>query len=135
MVLDVVNATSSDGLAASFEDTLASRGFTRGSATTTAAPADDSTIEYGPGASQGAQMLADQLHLPATARDTVSPGTVRLTVGTRFPAGNFLVHPVATSDGSASGQVTAVAATGTGAHVPAPTELSQMPATSTPCVK
>jgi LCP family protein required for cell wall assembly len=135
VVLDVVNATSSDGLATSFEDTFASRGFTRGSATTAAAPTDDSTIEYGPGASQGAQMLADQLHLPATARDTVSPGTVRLTVGTRFPAGNYLVHPVATSDGSASGQLTAVAATGTGAHVPAPTELSQMPATSTPCVK
>ena len=35
-------------------------------------------------------MLADQLHVPATARDTVSPGTVRLTAGTPttgIPAG------------------------------------------------
>ena len=135
VVLDVVDATSRDGLAAAIEDAFASRGFTRGSATTAAAPADDSTIEYGPGAAEGAQVLADQLHVPAIARDTVSPGTVRLTVGTRFPAGNYLAHPGATPDGSASGQVTAVAATGAGAHTPAPTDLSQMTATSTPCVK
>lgn len=134
-VLDVVNATSRDGLAAAIEDAFASRGFTRGSASTAAAPADDSTIEYGPGAAEGAQVLADQLHLPATATDTVSPGTVRLTVGTRFPAGDYLAHPGATPDGSASGQVTAVAATSAGAHAPAPTDLSQMTATSTPCVK
>jgi hypothetical protein len=31
--------------------------------------------------------------------------------------------------------VTAVAATGSGAHSPAPTDLSQMTATSIPCVK
>ena len=79
--------------------------------------------------------MADQLHVPATAIDTVSPGTVRLTVGTRFPADDYLAHPATTLDGSASGQVNAVAATGTGAHAPAPTDLSQMTATSTPCVK
>ena len=135
VVLDVVNATSRSGLAAAIEDAFADRGFTRGSATTAAAPADDSIIEYGPGAHEGAQMLADQLRLPATASDTVSAGTVRLTVGTRFPTGDYLAHPGATVDGSASGQVTAVAATGTGAHAPAPTDLSQMPATSIPCVK
>jgi LCP family protein required for cell wall assembly len=134
-VLDVVNATSRDGLGAAIEDAFTGRGFTRGRATTAATPADDSTIEYGPGGAEGAQMLADQLHLSATATDTLPPGTVRLTVGTRFPAGNYLAHSDATSDGSASGQVTAVAATGAGAQVPAPTDLSQMTATSTPCVK
>jgi LCP family protein required for cell wall assembly len=135
LVLDVINGTSRDGLAAALEDVFAGRGFTRGSATTAAAPADDSIIEYGPGASEGAQLLADQLHVPAAARDTVSPRTVRLTVGTRFPAGDYLAHPGATLDGSASGKVTPVAATGTGAHAPAPTDLSQMSATSIPCVK
>ena len=135
VVLDVINATSRDGLAAAIEDAFASRGFTRGRATTAATPADDSTIEYGPGATEGAQMLADQLHVPATARDTVSPGTVRLTVGTRFPAGSYLAHPGTTPDEAASGQVAAVAATGTAAHAPAPTDLSQMTATSTTCVK
>jgi LCP family protein required for cell wall assembly len=135
VVLDVVNATTRDGLAAAIEDAFASRGFTRGSATTAAAPADDSIIEYGPGASEAAHMLADQLHVPVTARDTVSLGTVRLTAGKRFPAGGYLAHPGATPDGSAPGQVTAVAATGTGAHAPTPTDLSQMTATSMPCVK
>ena len=135
VILDVVNATSRDGLAAAIEDAFAGRGFTRGSATTAAAPADDSIIEYGPGADQGAQMLADQLHVPTTARGTMTPGTVRLTVGTRFPAGDYLAHPGAAVDGSGSGQVTAVAATGTGARAPAPTDLSQMTATNIPCVK
>jgi LCP family protein required for cell wall assembly len=135
VVLDVVNATSRDGLAAAIEDAFAARGFTKGSVTTARAPADDSSIEYGPGADQGARVLADQLHLPATARDTVSPGTIRLTVGTRFPAGDYLAHPGATADGSTSGQVTAVAAAGAGDRAPAPTDLSEMTATSIPCVK
>jgi LCP family protein required for cell wall assembly len=135
VILDVVNATSRDGLAAAIEDAFADRGFTRGSATTAAAAADDSIIEYGPGADEGARLLADQLHVPATAGDTLSPGTIRLTVGTRFPAGDYLAHPGATVDTSASGQVAAVAATGTGARAPAPTDLSQMTATSIPCVK
>ena len=135
VVLDVVNATSRDGLAAAIEDAFTDRGFTRGSATTAAAPAGDSIIEYGSGADEGARMLADELQMPATATDTVSPGTVRLTVGTGFPAGDYLAHPGATADGSAPGQVTAVAATGTGARAPVPTDLTQMTATSIPCVK
>jgi LCP family protein required for cell wall assembly len=135
VILDVVNATSRDGLAAAIEDAFVDRGFTRGSATTAAAAADDSIIEYGPGADEGARLLADQLHVSVTAGDTLSPGTIRLTVGTRFPAGDYLAHPDATVDTSASGQVAAVAATGTGARAPAPTDLSQMTATGIPCVK
>ncbi len=139
VILDVVNATSRDGLAGALEEAFTGRGFTRGSATTAAAPTDDSVIEYGPGADQGAQILADQLHLPATAKGTVSPATVRLTVGTRFPAGDYLGHPGVNPEAgdasSASGQVMAVAATGTGDRAPAPTELSQMTADNVPCVK
>jgi LCP family protein required for cell wall assembly len=131
VILDVVNATARDGLATAVEDTFAGRGFTRGSATTAPTPADDSAIEYGPGADRGAQILADELHLPAAPGGAVSPGTVRLTVGTQFPAGDYLAHLGATADG----QVTAVSATGTGTHAPAPTDLSQMNATDTPCVK
>ncbi len=65
----------------------------------------------------------------------MTPGTVWLTVGPRLPAGDYLAHPGATVDGSGSGQVSAVAATGTGARAPAATDLSQMTATSIPCVK
>lgn len=136
VILDVVNASSRDGLAAALdEEAFAGRGFTRGSATTAAAPADDSTIEYGPGADAGAQMLAEQLHVPATAHPSVAPGTVRLTVGERFPAADYLAHPGAAGDAPVSGQVSAVAATGSGDRAPAPTDLSQMTASSVPCVK
>lgn len=134
-ILDVVNATSRDGLAGAIEEAFAGRGFTRGSATTAAVPADDSVIEYGPGADQAAQVLADQLHVPATANDAVAAGTVRLTVGTQFPAADYLAHPGATTDLSGSGQVSAVAATGAGDRAPAPTDLSQMTAANVPCVK
>jgi hypothetical protein len=135
VILDVVNASSRDGLATALEEAFAGRGFTRGSATTAAAPADDSMIEYGPGAAQGAQILAEQLHVPAAAEDTVASGTVRLTVGARFPAADYLANPDAAGGSSASGQVSAVAATGTGDRAPAPTNLSQMTASSVPCVK
>ncbi|MCK8644960.1 LCP family protein [Mycobacterium colombiense] len=134
-LLDVVNATSRDGLAGAVEEAFVGRGFTRGSATTAAVPADDSVIEYGPGADRAAQILADQLHLPATANNDVAAGTVRLTVGAHFPAGDYLAHPGATTDPSGSGQVSAVAATGTGDRAPAPTDLSQMTAANVPCVK
>ncbi|BBZ46395.1 LCP family protein [Mycobacterium parmense] len=135
VVLDVVNATPHDGLAAAIEAAFAGRGFTRGTATTAAHPEEDSLIEYGRGASDGAQLLADQLHVPVTATDTVAPGTVRLTVGTRASAEGYLAHYGSSSERSGPGRVTAVAATGTGAQAPAPTDLSQMTAASIPCVK
>ncbi len=139
VILDVINATAQNGLAAALEEEFSKSGFTRGSATTASTPADDSSIEYGSGASDGAQLLADQLHLPTTAADTVPAGTVRLTVGAHFPAGDYLAHPDAHPDadpgGSDSGPVVPVAATGSGTRAPAPTELSQMTATSIPCVK
>jgi LCP family protein required for cell wall assembly len=133
--LDVVNATSHDGLAAALEEAFADRGFTRGGATTAPVPADDSSIEYGPGADRDAQILADQLHLPATAGDAVAPGTIRLTVGAQFPASDYITHPGSGGDGTATGQVTTVAATGAGTRAPAPTDLSQMSAADIPCVK
>ncbi|MEB4209106.1 LCP family protein [Mycobacterium sp. 94-17] len=135
VILDVVNAASRDGLAGAIEEAFAGRGFTRGSATTAPVPADDSVVEYGPGADQGARYLAEQLHVPATANDTVAAGTVRLTVGTQFPAGDYLAHPGATTDASGSGEVSAVPATGVGDRAPAPTDLSQMTAATVPCVK
>lgn len=133
--LDVVNATSHDGLAAALEETFAGRGFTPGSATTAAVPADDSSIEYGPGADRDAQILADQLRLPTTAGSGVAPATIRLTVGAQFPASDYITHPGTGGDGATSGQVATVAATGSGTRAPAPTDLSQMNATDIPCVK
>ncbi len=134
-VLDVVNATARDGLAAAIEGEFTGRGFTRGRSSTAATHQDESSVDYGPGAAAAAKVLADHLHLPATGSDTVAPGTVRLTIGARFPADDYLGHPGAPPDAAAAGKVTAVAATGSGTSAPAPTDLSQMTAAAIPCVK
>ena len=74
-------------------------------------------------------------YVGAAATDAVSPGTIRLTVGAQFPASDYITHPGSGGDGTATGQVTTVAATGTGTRAPAPTDLSQMSAADIPCVK
>lgn len=133
VTLDVVNATSRDGLAMAVENGLNSTGFIRGDVSTAATPQPDTTVAYGAGAFEGAKTLADQLHVPAVADNAVAPHTVRLTLGTQFPVDDYLPATDTAADGNA--QVTTVAATATGAHAPAPTDLSQMSATNTPCVK
>lgn len=80
VVLNVVNATSRDGLAAAVEDAFTARGFTRGRASTAETQSTESSIMYGEDAQEGAQALADQLHLPMTESGAVAPGTVQLTV-------------------------------------------------------
>ena len=128
---------SRDGLAAAIEDAFTDRGFTRGSATTATAPADDSIDRIRPRCRRRrADVGRCNCTCPQPRQTPWRSGTVRLTVGTRFPAARLprpsrRHRPTA----SASGQVTAVAATGTGARAPAPTDLSQMTATSIPCVK
>ncbi|WP_435825327.1 LCP family protein [Mycobacterium simiae] len=133
VVLDVVNAASRDGLAVAVENGLSGKGFIRGDVSTAATPQPDTTVAYGSGAFEGAKTLADQLHVPAVADNAVAPHTVRLTLGTQFPADDYLPATDTAADGNA--QVTTVAATATGVHAPAPTDLSQMSATNTPCVK
>lgn len=132
--LDVVNATLKDGLAAALEDALVTNGLTRGKPSTARTPADTSTIEYGPGAQDAAQALADRLHLTAVGGEAVSAGVVRLTVGSDFPANDYLAKK-ATQPASADGSTSPVNATATGAQAPAPTDLSEMTATGTACVK
>jgi LCP family protein required for cell wall assembly len=138
-VLNVVNATTHNGLATSVMDSFSSHGFTPGKATTAAALATISSIDYGPGAHDAAQTLADQFSLTATASHAVSPNTVTLTVGADFPAREYLTD---TSNSTTSSSTTTVttpvataAATATGTAAPVPTDLSRMSATDIPCVK
>ncbi|ALR12649.1 transcriptional regulator [Mycobacteroides saopaulense] len=141
VVLNVVNATGRDGLAAAIEDAFTARGFTRGRASTAETMSTESSIVYGAGAQEGAQALADQLHLPITESGAVAPGTVQLTVGSQLPVDAYIAHHSAGKKGDSSGDaapsdvMTAVAATGTGVQAPAPTDLSQMGADGVPCVK
>jgi LCP family protein required for cell wall assembly len=140
-VLNVVNATTHTGLARSVVDNFTSRGFTPGQATNADAIADSSTIDYGQGAQDAAQRLADQFGLTTTASDAIGPNTVQLTVGADFPASDYLTDtgPAGATALAASSTpkspVTTVAATATGTAAPVPTDLSQMSATDTPCVK
>lgn len=91
--------------------------------------AEASRIEYGPGALEAAQSLADQFGLKVKSSEAVGPNTVRLTVGSEFPAVEYL--PDTDSD-EASESGTGLAAIGTAA--PLPTEMSRMSASDIPCV-
>jgi hypothetical protein len=64
VVLDIVNATTQEGLAGRLETAFAARGFTAGTAGTADSLATASTIEYGTGAA--AQALANELGMTAT---------------------------------------------------------------------
>jgi LCP family protein required for cell wall assembly len=144
--LDVINASTYDGLATRLETTFAATGFTPGQVSTADTLAATSTIAYGPGPGPGADAaahaLADQLGLTATAiaSDTVTAGAVQLTIGADFPANDY---PDATTDSLAASStspttptpVAPVAATATGTYTPAPTDLTHMTASGTPCVK
>jgi LCP family protein required for cell wall assembly len=140
-VLDVVNATAHSGLATAVVDAYASRGFTPGQATTATELAQSSRIEYGAGAVEAAQSLAHQFGLPVEPSDAVGPNTVRLTVGSDFPAEEYLSDSTSQSGTgmaatpTSSTAVSTVAATATGTAAPVPTEMSRMNASHIPCVK
>lgn len=130
--LDIVNATDHDGLGSAVEQSFGADGLTAGTVTTADRLADASTIAFGSGADDAAHMLADRLQLTATASDTVAPATVRLTIGADFPAAQYMTE---SSTPAVPTPVTTVDATATGTQAPAPTDLTEMAGTNTPCVK
>jgi hypothetical protein len=77
-------------------------------------------------------MLADRLQLTASPSDTVAPDTVRLTIGADFPAAQY---STGSSTAAVATPVTTVDATASGTQAPAPTDLTEMAGTNTPCVK
>jgi LCP family protein required for cell wall assembly len=136
-ILEVVNATSHDGLGSSVLQSLSTDGLIAGQVITGQSLASKSTITFGSGADTAAKTLADQLQLSAVASDAVAPHTVRLTIGADFPSGNYPTESVSTAEPSTtkSAPVTTVDATATGTQAPAPTDLTEMGAAKTPCVK
>jgi LCP family protein required for cell wall assembly len=73
-VLNVVNATTHNGLATAVIQNFASRGYAPGVATTADTLGDSSSIEYGPGAHDAAQNLADSASpQPHPMRSTPTP--------------------------------------------------------------
>jgi LCP family protein required for cell wall assembly len=130
--LDVINASNHDGLGSAVERSFAADGLTAGKVATADSPAETSTIIYGPGAGDAAHMLADRFQLTATASDAVAPDTVQLTIGADFPAAQYMSG---NSTAPAATPVTTVDATASGTQAPAPTDLTEMAGTNTPCVK
>jgi LCP family protein required for cell wall assembly len=131
--LDVVNATSHEGLGSAVEQSFGADGLIAGTVSTADRLAETSAIAYGVGAGDAARMMADRLQLTATASDTLAPDTVQLTIGADFPADQYATASTATF--SPATPVTTVDATATGTQAPAPTDLTEMAGANTPCVK
>jgi LCP family protein required for cell wall assembly len=139
IVLNVVNASSFEGLASRLVTTFSERGFTAGKSTTADSISDESTVKYGPGGQAAAEALAHQLNLTATASTTIAPDTVQLTIGTDFPSSDYLNHTGRSSTSptttTSPTPVATVSATATGTQAPAPTDLTRMTNDQAPCVK
>ncbi|WP_460723409.1 LCP family protein [Nocardia heshunensis] len=145
IVLNVVNSSGMNGLAAQVQTALATRGFTRGT-TGTGAARDTTTLTYGTGADAAATALAEQLGLTATKSTSVEEQTVQLTLGADARTGPIANLVADQSDPSTSAAKTTaptssttppapVSATAPGANAPAATDLSQMDTGGIPCVR
>ena len=137
-VLDVINASGQDGLAAQLETTYTADGFKRGRTDTAAALSNKSTVDYGPDSATPAQELATQLGLTATESDSVPADTVELTPGTDFSAAKYIQdsgHLAATTTPPSASGADLPVATVPATSTPAPTDLSRMTAQGVPCVK
>ena len=137
-VLNVINASGRDGLAAQLEKAFTADGFKQGAARTAAALADVSTLGYGPGEDGAAQSLAARLNLTAAASDALPAGTIQLTTGTDLPAEGYLPRndsPDATTTPAANPGAATPISTVSATAAPAPTDLSHMSGQGVPCVK
>jgi len=139
VVLDVVNASESAGVATQVLTTFSERGFTAGDATTAESIADESTVTYGPGAQAAGEALARQLNLNASPSTGLARHTVQVTVGMDFPSTDYLIDTETSTTTSTTTTpttpVSTVSATATGTRTPAPTDLTRMTTDQAPCVK
>ncbi|MTK33059.1 LytR family transcriptional regulator, partial [Nocardia seriolae] len=145
VVLNVVNSSGQNGLAAEVETALVTRGFTRG-ATSTGAPRDTTVLTYGAGAESAATALASRLGLTATKSTALDDQTVKLTLGTDARSGPIANLVADQPDPSTATSKTPkpttsttppapVSATASGTNAPAATDLSQMDTGGIPCLR
>ncbi|MGH3512004.1 MAG: LCP family protein [Pseudonocardiaceae bacterium] len=119
-IVDVINATSRNGLAASLEHALTPTGFTTGVTSTARHHRSTTTIYYpDSGAAEAAKTLATMLGELPTARDsTVSTGHLRVVLGADFT----LPASLGTTDSAGAGDSTPRPATGPTPGGAAPTD-------------
>lgn len=103
-IVDVINATSRNGLAATLEHALAATGFTQGVTSTARHHRSTTTIYYRDSdAAQAAKTLATMLGEVPTARDsTVSSGHLRVVLGADFTMPTSLGTADSASPGDSS---------------------------------
>ncbi|MGX1807961.1 LCP family protein [Nocardia sp. NPDC055321] len=99
--LDVVNASTTRGLAAQISKSLGAKGFPTGEVSTADyADGTSTAVLYGVGAQTDAEQLARMLSgITASASDSVAPGHVRLVIGADFEVPEAL-DPAADTTGS-----------------------------------
>ena len=131
--VDVINAGSTEGLAAEISRALASRGFTAGQVrNATDGEPTATAVGYGPGADPDASSVAKLLGISAapTADSTLAAKTIRVTLGAEYVAG---AAPTPTT-GPASGFVpSATDTSATGSDAP-PDAGQPINGGSVPCV-
>jgi len=135
-IVDVINASSRNGLAAGVERALANTGFTSGVASTATRHRRTTMIYYpDPQSAESANALAAMLGGLPTARDsTVPAGHLRVTLGADFTMPDDLPTGSASEAGdSASSTGTSPAPGGTGPASPA--GASSIGGAGVPCVK
>ncbi|NMH96291.1 LCP family protein [Pseudonocardia acidicola] len=128
--VDVVNATSRTGLAASVEHALDGSGFTAGATSTASVSRKSTTIDYGPGSAAAAHTLSTLLGGLPVAQDTAVPsGHLRVVLGSNFSMPRSL---------AAAGSSAGPTAPPSGPAAPAPDTGSALDSISgggIPCVK
>jgi LCP family protein required for cell wall assembly len=130
--IEVINAGSTEGLAAEISRALASRGFTAGQVRNVADGEPTATaVAYGPGAGADASTAAKLLGIAAapTVDPTLAANTVRVTLGAEYVAG---AAPSPTS-GPASGLGSGSTDASEGSDVP-PDAGKPINGGSVPCV-
>jgi LCP family protein required for cell wall assembly len=134
--VDVINATTRNGLAAGVEHALPGTGFTPGAASTAARHRTTTMIYYpDPGSAETAKILAAMLGgLPTTRDSTVPAGHLRVILGTDFTLPADL--PTTGTPEAGNSSPTAAPPPDAVHHGNAtPTEPTSIASTGVPCVK
>jgi LCP family protein required for cell wall assembly len=141
--VDVVNATSRNGLAAGLENALAGTGFTSGVTSTARRHRATTTVYYpGPASATAAKTLAGMLgDLPTALDSTVPTGHLRVVLGADYSAPTALGTAGPTPAGDLSSRTSSSMAAvpphdGTGAVDPlGPMNANSISGGGIPCVK
>jgi LCP family protein required for cell wall assembly len=133
--VDVINATTRNGLAAGVEHALPGTGFTPGAASNAARHRSTTMIYYSdPGSAETAKTLATMLGgLPTTRDSTVPAGHLRVILGTDF----IMPQDFPTTGTPGAGNSSPTSAPPDAAHHSnaTPVEPNSIASTGVPCVK